>query len=321
MATVEKPTSYLGLIRLLSNILLTGNQDIAAGNLYVLQATLDAIGIFLPDFIASQRRVSEKYEIKLKEVREKGEKLDELEGGCRDLFEGVKRRQKRLKQPLEILAYYGLPLDGTIPHPDIQAKWFDISEAAIAGDARAVAAGNPPILNPSAPDLQILLDAAKADFADYAMADREHDQAQAALAEMRPQAEEFIDDVYKQLGFNLRKLTNPSQRRVMRTYGYKFVYSPGEPPEEVPAAPSGLVIDFVRPNMTVSCDAVDTTTDYQFVYSEDDVNWTELYAGADNSYTYQPPAGRRVYKVRASNEYGYGEWSEDVEYTVDEVPA
>jgi len=42
--------------------------------------------------------------------------------------------------------------------------------------------------------------------------------------------------------------------------------------------------------------------------------------GADPTYTYDPPVGRRVYKVRAENEFGYGDWSDEKEYTVTEVP-
>lgn len=224
-----------------------------------------------------------------------------------------------MDHPAEVLTYYGLPLDGNIPHPDSSSEWLKLAADIILGDVRAIADSYPAMLNPSAVEIQASLDKAQGEYDDFAMADREHDQAQAAIAALRPQADEFINEVYDQLAFALRKMDNASQRRVMRTYGYRYDYSPGEPSEEVPAAPI-LNIDFVRPNMTVSCDLVDTATGYQFVYSEDDINWTELYAGENNSYTFQPPVGRRVYRVRAENEYGYGDWSEDVEYTVDEVP-
>ncbi len=320
MAILRKPFSIVKIIRLLTDIVLTGNQDNTTGRNYVLQATLDAIAALLPDLQVANNRVLAALEGKMKEIREKGESLVIVERYCRDTWENVRRIQVRMNYPPEYLKYYGLPADGISPHPDSPVTWLDIAQAIITGDARAVADGYPTILSPSIAEIQVILDKANAEYADYAMADREHDEAQAALAELRPAAEEFINEVYDQLMFALRKMDHPSQRRVARTYGYKYEYSPGEPPEEVPAAPV-LNVDFVRPNMTVSCDTVDTATGYQFVYSEDDINWTELYVGEDNTYTYQPPAGRRVYRVRAENEYGYGDWSEDVEFTVDEVPA
>jgi len=48
--------------------------------------------------------------------------------------------------------------------------------------------------------------------------------------------------------------------------------------------------------------------------------WEELYAGEDNTYTYAHPVGSRTYKVRARNANGYGEWSDPVEFEVEEVP-
>ena len=320
MAILRKPRNIISVIRLLIDIVLTGNQDNAAGRNYVQQATLDAVNAFIPGLQAAHIRVLAASEDKMKEVREKSESLVILERYCRDTWENVRRRKERMNHPPEVLTYYGLPLDGISPHPDSPKAWLDFAEAIIKGDERAVADGYPTILSPSVAEIQAVLDTANAEYADFAMADREHDEAQAALADMRPTADEFIDEVYDQLMFATRKMDHPSQRRVARTYGYKYDYSPGEPPEEVPAAPV-LNVEFVRPDMTVSCNEVDTATGYQFVYSEDDINWTELYAGENNSYTYQPPVGRRVYRVRAENEYGYGDWSEEVEYTVDEVPA
>jgi len=320
MPILKKPTGIKKLIRLLLDIVLTGNQDNLAGRNYVQQATLDAIAAFIPDFQTAHNRVLAASEDKMKEVREKGESLTILEKYCRDTWENVRRRKERMNHPPEILAYYGLPLDGISPHPDSATAWLDIAQAIIDGDGRAVADGYPTILSPSVAEIQAVLDTANAEYADFAMADRTHDEALAAQAKLRPTGEEFADDVYEQLMFNTRKMDKPSQRRIARTYGYKYDYSPGEPPEEVPAAPV-LTVDFIRPNMTVSCNEVETATGYQFVYSEDEINWTELYAGENNSYTYQPPAGRRVYRVRAENEYGYGDWSEEVEYTVEEVPA
>ena len=319
MPTLNKPTSDHDRIILLDNIVLTGNQDNLAGDNLVDQATLDAITNFLPGFKTAEINVKAKAEIKITQVQEKGDSIRMVEINCRDTWEGVKRRKVRLNLPDVYLTYYELPLDGKVPKIDSDGDWLKTLRNIIEGDARAVAAGYPATSDPTAAEMQTVYDNGMDEFDDVARADREHDQAQAAIAELRPKADEFINEVYDQLMFNTRKMDKASQRRVARTYGYRYDYSPGEPPEEVPAAPD-LAVEFVRPDMTVSCNEVETADAYQFVYSEDDINWTELYIGKNNSYTYQPPVGRRVYRVRAENEYGYGDWSEEVEYTVEEVP-
>jgi hypothetical protein len=41
----------------------------------------------------------------------------------------------------------------------------------------------------------------------------------------------FFTYVYAELQFNLRKLDAPSQRRIIKTYGFRYYYQPGEPAE------------------------------------------------------------------------------------------
>ncbi len=314
MPTLKKPTSDSGRIILLDNIVLTGNQDNAAGNNYVQQATLDEIAVYLPDFKSAESTVKEKSEDKMKEVREKSEGIRFLEINCRDMWAGVKRRKTRMGHPDEILTYYGLPLDGKIPQIDAPGEWLKTAADMIEGDARAVADGFPTMLNPSATEMQEALDKAKDEFDDFAMADREHDQAQAAVAALRPQADEFINEVYDQLTFALRKMDNPSQRRVIRTYGYKYEYSPGEPPEEPPVKPENFTAAWEHPDLTLSCNPVPTATGYMIEFSVDEENWEQIYEGEENSLTYQPLAGNRFYRMRAYNDYDNGEWSDVISF-------
>jgi hypothetical protein len=99
----------------------------------------------------------------------------------------------------------------------------------IAGDAEAVAAGYSAMVNPSIAELQVGLTAAQREADEVAPADRAYDEAQEAVAALRPQADELIQDVMDELRFHLRKRDAPSQRRIMRTYGVSFSYLPGEP--------------------------------------------------------------------------------------------
>ena len=87
--------------------------------------------------------------------------------------------------------------------------------------------------NPSAAELQAVLDTARSEFDDVAMADREYDKAQEEIERLRPQADDLIQDVFAELRFNLRKKDDASQRRIMRTYGAEFRYLKGEPEDKV----------------------------------------------------------------------------------------
>ena len=64
----------------------------------------------------------------------------------------------------------------------------------------------------------------------------------------------------------------------------------------------------------------DNTTSCQLIYSDDQEEWEELYSGDKFSFTYEPPVGKRFYKVRARNVNGYSDWSVTIEYEKVEVP-
>ena len=49
------------------------------------------------------------------------------------------------------------------------------------------------------------------------------------MASARKEADELIGDIMAELRLTLRKMDNPSQRRVQRSYGARFKYLSGEP--------------------------------------------------------------------------------------------
>jgi len=76
--------------------------------------------------------------------------------------------------------------------------------------------------------------------------------------------------------------------------------------------PANFVFVWNDPELTFTWDPCEKATSYQLAYTEDDKTWNELYAGADTTNTYAPPAGIRTYKVRARNVHGFSDWSETV---------
>ena len=83
-------------------------------------------------------------------------------------------------------------------------------------------------MNPSAAEVKVELDKASAEVDNVSGADSKVDKAQVAAAGDTARADELIGDLVDYLDFATRKLDGPSQRRIMRRYGIKFAYRPGE---------------------------------------------------------------------------------------------
>ncbi len=236
MARYERPSGDRERLRVLKRTFATGPQDIASGNPYVSQETLNAIADFLPGFEAAVDTVGEKLGTRVKEVRERAAAIDLVIRYTRDLWAVLKRRANRLGEPADVLTFYRLPLDGVSPNPTNRGQWLILAAQVAKGDANAVAAGYPAMINPSAAELQQVLDAARSEYDDVAMADRAYGIAQKAVYALRPRADELIAEVMAELRFNLRKRDTPYRRRIMRTYGAVYSYLVGEPEDEVDAA-------------------------------------------------------------------------------------
>ena len=209
----------------------TAEQDIAAGNLFIEPETLDAVAAFLPEFLEKMETVSGALSGREKEVREQNDALETLETYTRDLWAVLFRRVHRLNEPAEVFTYYQLPLSGVMPRSLINAEWLHIAKEVVAGDALAVAAGYPAIINPSSIELAEIVQTAESEYGDVAVADRAYDIAQEELAELRTAADSHIQEVMDQLRFALRKKDAPSRRRIIRTYGATYKYAEGEPEE------------------------------------------------------------------------------------------
>jgi len=207
----------------------TGAQDREAGRNYISQATLDWLIDLSTRFETAHNVVPEKLGERVREVEERNIALNLLKTYLRDLWEVLRRRVRRLNQPAGVLGHYQLLTGGISPNPSTSDEWLALAGRVIEGDAQAVAAGYEPAVCPSAAQVQVVLEAAIKQVDDVAPADHAYDEAQAAVETLRPEADELIQEVMDELRFNLRKLDAPSQRRIMRLYGARFRYLPGEP--------------------------------------------------------------------------------------------
>ncbi len=231
MPKYQAPRSDTQRLTFLNRAVITASQDIAAGNTYVSQHTIDAITAFLPQFEAGMNAISAKLSARTKDIRERTAAMAKVETFTRDLWEVLKRRVARHDEPADVLLFYQLPLDGTVPYPTTQAEWLLLADQVVAGDAAAVALGHPAAVCPSAAELATVLERAQAESGDVAMADRAYDAAQKTVQALRPQADRLIAEVMAELRFNLRGEDASSRRRIMRTYGANFRHSAGKQAE------------------------------------------------------------------------------------------
>lgn len=160
--------------------------------------------------------------VRAREVSEKNSALTNLNTYVRDFWVGARNRINRENLPAGNLKYYQLPLSGLLPAQNISSSLITTAELIIAGDAQAVADGFEAMSNPSAAQLQDVLEAAKKEAADVPVADAAVDSAEAELAALRNKADEVINKVVKELRFFLDDEDESSQRRIMRRYGVKF---------------------------------------------------------------------------------------------------
>ena len=144
----------------------------------------------------------------------------------------VYHRAKRLGLPNAVLEYYQLNADGSRPKIKGREAWESIADQIIRGDADAVLAGYTAMAEPTAVELQVILDASVNESGDVQQADRAYDIAQETVATFRDTADELIRELRDLIVFGTRKKDAASQRRILRSYGAKYRYQPGEAVDE-----------------------------------------------------------------------------------------
>ena len=209
-------------------------KDSQAALYYVDEGTADAVEDLIAQFEPAYLALNATLGQRVKETEGKVNALADLQTCVRDFWEVGKRMVTRRKLSTALLAYYGLAQDGSVPKSANDTSWLDFAAQIIKGDADAVAAGYPAMSNPSAADVAAQLTLTRAEFNQVGGTDRAYDTAQETVAALRVKVDEMIQEIMAQLRFNLRKKDEPSQRRIMRSYGAKFTYGANETPDEEP---------------------------------------------------------------------------------------
>ena len=162
------------------------------------------------------------------ETAESAAAMDKLKMYTSHMWTAVHHRALREGQSARILGYYKLNSDGTQPTLTNRRQRLLMGKALLAGDVEAVAAGYAPIGFPSAAELQVVYDAAAAQVIDVPQSDATYDEAQTAVADLRPEADRLIKEVRDAIVYSTRNMDTASQRRVLRNHGARYYYLPDE---------------------------------------------------------------------------------------------
>lgn len=222
------PNSDADRLAFLKHTLTSSRNRRAAAKAELSLDTETGLAAFVPQFESAVDAVTSTQSARIRETRQRREALEKLSMYVRDLWAVLRRRVRRLGEAPEVHTYYRLPLDGTTLKPTRQLDWLVIAADVVRGDADAVAAGYPPMANPSAAEVAAVLAAAQIEAGEADSADRKLDQAQEAIALLRGEADQWVRDIMAELRFVLRRKSSASQRRIMRTYGATFGYFSGE---------------------------------------------------------------------------------------------
>ena len=207
----------------------TATDDAAVGGTTLLPAPLLAdLTTHYDAFKAASRAAKTALGNRKAETAESAAAMATLRMYISHLWTAVVHRALRESHPARIFDYYGLNSDGTQPTLNTRREQLLMAETVIVGDAEAVAAGYAPIIAPSAAELQVVYDAAMAQVGDVPQADRAYDEAQAAVAALRPESDRLIKAVRAAILYGTYEMDTASQRRVLRNYGARYYYAPSE---------------------------------------------------------------------------------------------
>ena len=228
MPTLRIPHSDVGRLTFLRTAAQTATRDQANGLIYITPDTLSELNEFLQIFDLAFLHVSAAVGERSREVEESEAAMAKLKMVLDDLWEVLRRRIRRSGEPVGVLRFYGLDVEGQPPELSTHEEWLELAEQVIQGDAQAVAAGYATAVCPSVAELQAALDSARKELGDVTPAERELDRAEEAVLSLRQQADDLILDIIEELRFHTRKEDPASQRHLLRTYGATYRYQPGE---------------------------------------------------------------------------------------------
>ena len=229
MPKYRAPQSDIGRLAFMNKAIATSAIDQAKGTAYLDAVLLADLTAHYTAYNTAYAETEAALSKRVGETAESNAALETLKMYVSHLWTTIGNRAQRLNLSAGVFRYYGLNQDGSRPNvSNTREAWIELAKQIVQGDAQAVTAGFAPAVEPTALELQAVLDSAIAEANDAVSADRDYDLAQARLAEFRPRADELIQEVRDVIMFATRRMDAPSQRRILRSYGATYRYLPDE---------------------------------------------------------------------------------------------
>lgn len=237
MPKIYLPRSNEELIRFFETATRVATEDRLAEKFYIDADWIPQASDFVEAFKSRVRNLTSAQRNRAVQIEERNAKTAKLDTYIRDFLSVYKRMVYREGLPASAFLFYGLPESGDLPNPTNLNDLLSWAEKIIEGNADAVTAGYPAMSNPTAVQVSAILTEAKAEIDDVSSVERHLDTALDELEASRATGYAMAQDAEQQLNFQLRKLTPPDKRRIMRTYGFHYTYAEGETPDPEDAPP------------------------------------------------------------------------------------
>ena len=228
MPKYAAPNSDISRLYFMNRAITTANAIPLGEEKHINDATLSDLTAHYALYRAAYDNTSEALGKRKVETAESAAAMARLQLFMSHMWTDVYNRAQRDDLSVRLLEYYRLGNDGSRPTPSKRDEWLEVGQSLIVGDAKAVVAGYPPAISPSAAELQVVYEAAVAEAADVQPADIAYDKAQAAVATFRPRADALIKRARADILYATYDMDAASQRRLLRNYGASFRYLPGE---------------------------------------------------------------------------------------------
>jgi hypothetical protein len=231
----QSPKSDARRQQTLEQIIAVDTKNKQDGHQFVRDEVITAATAVYNQFAPAMDALSEKLSARMQLVAEKDTAVQLMEWHVRDAWAGLKRRVRRQGVKTAVLVYYGLPENGELPNSARQQDWLGYAQEVIAGDDEAAAAGFERLREPNQAEIQAAYTAANTLYLAVPSADLAYDMAQKEVADLRPEVDEVLADVVRDMRYNLSiaKMDKESERRIMRGYGFEFVTRTSTPEEAV----------------------------------------------------------------------------------------
>ena len=239
MSRYQKPRGDQGRMTILERMRTKALQDEGEGITHLQPNRVAQITALLPQLTTAVSTFYAHDSARMKAVAAANTALEMLSQKSRAIWRAVKERTRSGGLPLAVRLYYGLPANGKQPAARGMNEWLTLAENIVQGEAQAVAAGYPALLEPTVADLQIALTAARTAVSQREAAKSAYETAANTLSDLRLTADELIADVMSDLRYVLRKETAAHRRDIMRSYGARFSEKAEDTSNEESAAAGG----------------------------------------------------------------------------------